>query len=103
MISDWQTLHLRGDVDELEALHGLVDADHREGTEDLHHRRAFACDVGNMNMTMSEKDLENVFRMEEVKLTWMTFPFRRRKGGAWCAELLGGLRLERTHPCVRSA
>ena len=46
MISDWQTLHLRGDVDELEALHGLVDADHREGAEDLHHRRALACDVG---------------------------------------------------------
>ena len=45
MISDWQTLHLRGDVDELEALHGLVDADHREGAEDLHHRRALACDV----------------------------------------------------------
>ena len=46
MISDSQTLHLRGDVDELEALHGLVDADHREGAEDLHHRRALACDVG---------------------------------------------------------
>ena len=45
MISDWQTLHLRGDVDKLEALHGLVDADHREGAEDLHHRRALACDV----------------------------------------------------------
>ena len=44
MISDWQTLHLRGDVDKLEALHGFVDADHREGAEDLHYRRAFACD-----------------------------------------------------------
>ena len=44
MISDWQTLHLGGDVDKLEALHGLVDADHREGTEDLHYRRALACD-----------------------------------------------------------
>ena len=37
---------LRGDVDKLEALHGFVDADHREGAEDLHHRRAFACGVG---------------------------------------------------------
>ena len=46
MVNDWQTLHLRGDVDELEALPGLVDADHREGAEDLHHRRALACDVG---------------------------------------------------------
>ena len=46
MIRDWQTLHLRGDVDELETLHGLVDADHREGTEDLHHRRALAYDDG---------------------------------------------------------
>ena len=45
MISDWQTLPLRGDVDKLEALHGFVDADHREGAEDLHHRRALACDV----------------------------------------------------------
>ena len=47
VVNDWQTLHLRGDVDELEALHGLVDADHREGAEDLHQRRALACDVGN--------------------------------------------------------
>ena len=55
-------------------------------------------------MTMSEKDLEKVFRMEEVQLTWMTFPFRRRrKGGAWCAELLGSLGLERTHVSVWSA
>ena len=46
MVKDWQTLHLRGDVDELETLPGLVDADHREGAEDLHHRRALACDVG---------------------------------------------------------
>ena len=46
MVNDWQALHLRGDVDELEALPGLVDADHREGAEDLHHRRALACDVG---------------------------------------------------------
>ena len=44
MVKDWQALHLRGDVDELEALHGLVDADHREGAEDLHYRRALACD-----------------------------------------------------------
>ena len=46
MVKDWQTLHLRGDVDELEAFPCLVDADHREGAEDLHHRRALACDVG---------------------------------------------------------
>ena len=46
MVKDWQALHLRGDVDELETLPGLVDADHREGAEDLHHRRALACDVG---------------------------------------------------------
>merc|ERR1719394_2045861 len=67
---------LRGDVDKLEALPGLVDADHRKGAEDLHHRTALA---------------------------WMTFPFRRRKGGAWCSELLGSLRLERSHACVCSA
>ena len=45
VVNDWQALHLRGDVDELETLPGLVDADHREGAEDLHHRRALACDV----------------------------------------------------------
>ena len=44
MISDWQTLHLRGDVDELETLPGLVDADHGEGAEGLHHGGALACD-----------------------------------------------------------
>ena len=36
---------LRGDVDELEALPGLVDADHREGAEGLHHGGALACDL----------------------------------------------------------
>ena len=46
MVRDWQALHLRGDVDELETLPSLVDADHREGAEDLHHGRALACDVG---------------------------------------------------------
>ena len=35
---------LRGDVDELEALPGLVDADHGEGAEGLHHGGALACD-----------------------------------------------------------
>ena len=45
MVKDWQALHLRGDVDELEALHGLVDADHREGAEGLHHGGAIACDL----------------------------------------------------------
>ena len=46
MVKGWQILNLRGDVNELETLPGFVDADHREGAEDLHHRRALACDVG---------------------------------------------------------
>ena len=33
---------LRGDVDELEALPGLVDADHGKGAEGLHHGGALA-------------------------------------------------------------
>ena len=35
---------LRCDVDELEALPGLVDADQREVAEGLHHGGALACD-----------------------------------------------------------
>ena len=38
---------LRGDVDELEALPGLVHADHGEGGEGLHHGGALACDFEN--------------------------------------------------------
>ena len=62
MVKDWQALHLRGDVDELETLSGLVDADHREGAEDLHHRRALACDVGH-----EYDDVRIVNRMEWKK------------------------------------
>ena len=38
---------LRGDVDELEALPGLVHADHGEGGEGLHHGGALAWDFEN--------------------------------------------------------
>ena len=41
---------LRGDVDELEALPRLVDADHREGAEGLHHGEALAWHFDNQFM-----------------------------------------------------
>ena len=40
---------LRGDVDELEALPRLVDADHGEGAESLHHGGALAWDLNNQH------------------------------------------------------